>query len=230
MALNWFLTLRNLSKSDAHAAELMEQLKNAGTDDEKENAKNAAQEYLQTLQASQPTDTTTESEVVSETNPVDTEENQPDIVEDDAEPNTQNEPESPASTKESTQEKEITDLSALAFNPRLARCGITREEELFLHGVFVRKMNREEKILMRRSIYQKKTLLANKIQAEYKAKRIEQRLRDANDPEKQRYHQERKYVSAIVNALEGHKNMIWMFSNIEGLTVDIFKELLSTLR
>ena len=125
---------------------------------------------------------------------------------------------------ETTKEKALTDLSQLAFTPRLAKFGITREEELFLHGVYVRKMTRDEKILMRRSIYKKKSLGAAKIQAEYKAKRLAQKERDANDPEKQKYHQERKYISAIVEALEQHKNLGWIFINIEGLTIDMFRE------
>ena len=68
--------------------------------------------------------------------------------------------------------------------------------------------------------------LAGQFKAEYKAKRIAQRERDANDPEKIKFHQERKYIAAIVNALEGHKNMKWIFSNIEDLTVDIFRDLI----
>ena len=43
---------------------------------------------------------------------------------------------------------------------------------------------------------------------------------------KQQYHQDRKLVSAIVNALENHCNIGWIFNHIEGLTVDIFKELI----
>lgn len=230
MALNWFLTLRNLSKTEPQAAEIMELLKKAETDDEKENAKKLAQEFLQKIQSEQNSTETSENQMVSEPETLVPDENQQNIPENDDTPDTENEPKGEPIADKSTQpiekKKEITDLSAPAFNPRLARCGITREEELFLHGVFVRKMDREEKILMRRSIYQKKTLVANKIQAEYKAKRIAQKEKDLKDPEKQKFHQERKYVSAIVNALEQHKNLIYIFSNIEGLTVDICKELL----
>lgn len=184
MGLNWYLQLRNLCKSDAKAAELFQQLQTAGTEDEKDNAKRQAQEYIQTLQSKEVT------------------------------------------TEKTEEKKSVSDLSAPAFNPRLAKCGITREEELFLHGVYVRKLSHEEKILMRRSIYEKKTLRNAKIQAEYRAQRIAQREKEANDPEKIKFHQERKLVFALTNALEQHKNMIWIFSNIEGLTPELLKELL----
>lgn len=223
MALNWFLTLRNLAKTDANAAALMEQLKTAGTDDEKETAKKTAQEYIQKIQSNESdSHPTPEENVVVETNPVVAEQDRPDVHESDVETDTED-----RSASEETQEKKIMlDLSQPAFTPRLAKYGITREEELFLNGVFVRKMDRNEKILMRRSIYQKKTQVAAKIQAEYKAKRIAQKEKDARDPEKIRFHQERKYISAIVNALEEHKNLGWVFSNIEGLTLDVFRDLM----
>lgn len=222
-ALNWYLTLRNLAKTDATAAALMEQLKTAGTDDEKETAKANAQAYIQKIQSNESdSHPTPEENVVVETNPVVAEQDRPDVHESDAETDTED-----RSASEEAQEKKIMlDLSQPAFTPRLAKYGITREEELFLNGVFVRKMDRNEKILMRRSIYQKKTQVAAKIQAEYKAKRIAQKEKDAHDPEKIRFHQERKYISAIVNALEEHKNLGWVFSNIEGLTLDVFRDLM----
>lgn len=227
--LNWYLSLRNLSKTDATAAALMEQLKTAGTDDEKETAKANAQAYIQKIQTS---NSGSENTVISETNPVVAEETGTDSgelrAETSDEGNTQTGIASKNnSTQEESKEKSLMlDLSQPAFTPRLAKYGITREEELFLNGVFVRKMDRNEKILMRRSIYQKKTQVAAKIQAEYKAKRIAQKEKDAHDPEKIRFHQERKYISAIVNALEEHKNLGWVFSNIEGLTLDVFRDLM----
>lgn len=225
-SLNWYLQIRNLASSDAKAAELLEQLKTAESDNEKESAKQNAQEYLQSLQDNSSTDTT-----VPETSPVVAEEVGTDNIQLCDETCDGGNPEDRSTSEsESTQEKSIeeikTDLSQPAFTPRLAKFGITREEELFLKGVFVRKMSREEKILMRRSIYQKKTLGNAKIQAEFKAKRIIQKQKDLNDPEKQKFHQERKYVAAIVNALEQHKNLGWIFSQIEGLTPDIFRELI----
>lgn len=219
MGLNWYLQLRNLCKSDVKAAELFQQLQTAGTDDEKENAKQQAQEYIQTLQSKEVTTEKTEDIVLPETK---------DVVEQDDREDSDAVNDSPvAENAEITEEKKsVSDLNAPAFNPRLAKCGITREEELFLHGVYVRKLSHEEKILIRRSIYEKKTLRNAKIQAEYKAQRIAQREKEANDPEKIKFHQERKLVFALTNALEQHKNMIWIFANIEGLTPEILKELL----
>lgn len=225
MGLNWYLQLRNLCKSDAKAAELFQQLQTAGTDDEKENAKQQAQEYIQTLQSKETTTEKTEDVVLPETkNVVEQDDRESyDVVNDS--PDTENKQSEPEDKQEKT-EKPLSDLSAPAFNPRLAKCGITREEELFLHGVYVRKLSHEEKILIRRSIYEKKTLHNAKIQAEYRAQRIAKREKDANDPEKIKFHQERKLVFALTNALEQHKNMIWIFSNIEGLTPEVLKELL----
>lgn len=231
MALNWYLQLRNLSKTDEKASELMDLLQKATTDEEKESAKEKAKEYVETVCArtqeesndrdtvdTKTTDREEENIVLEET---ERENNNGDSLDtiDNSLPDNEF-----ANENIKQEEKALTDLSAPAFNPRLAKCGITREEELFLHGVFVRKMCREEKMLMRREIYQKKTVRNAQVQAEYRKKRIEQKQKDANDPEKQRYHQERKYVSAITNALEQHKNIGWIFSNIEGLTVDIVKE------
>lgn len=220
MGLNWYLQLRNLCKSDAKAAELFQQLQTAGTDDEKENAKQQAQEYIQTLQSKETTTTAPAEEIPVAENEI--------VVEQDDREDSDVVNDSPVAedAKITEEKKSVSDLSAPAFNPRLAKCGITREEELFLNGVYVRKLSHEEKILMRRSIYEKKTLRNAKIQAEYKAQRIAQREKEANDPEKIKFHQERKLVFALTNALEQHKNMIWIFSNIEGLTPEVLKELL----
>lgn len=222
MALNFFLQIKNLAKTDKVAAELLDSLQKAKTDEEKNTAKENAKNYLQTLQASDANKA--ETEMVPEDTGVVAEPDKQDVRTHDSQRNTENGKESP---EESTQkESKIMDLSAPAFTPRLAKCGITREEELFLKGVFVRKLTREDKLAIRRSIYQKKTLRNSQIQAEYKAKRIEQKQKTLNDPEVQAYHRERKYVSAIVNALEQHCNLGWMFSHIDGLTPDIVKELI----
>lgn len=227
MGLNWYLQLRNLCKSDAKAAELFQQLQTAGTDDEKENAKQQAQEYIQTLQSNETKSEATEENIVTENSDVleANDKSDSDVVIDTS--NTEDkQSESENKQDKSEKEKNLMDLSAPAWNPRLAKCGITREEELFLKGVYVRKLSHEDKILIRRSIYNKKTLRNAKIQAEYKAQRIAQREKEANDPEKIKFHQERKLVFALTNALEQHKNMIWIFSNIEGLTPEVLKELL----
>lgn len=227
MALNWFLTLRNLSKSDETALALFTNLQKATTDEEKSNAKQQAQEYIQKIQSAESAEKPTETDSVPESEEstvVPDSEN----TTDDSELQVQADIESDETVEEPKEEvkSNMLDLSAPAFNPRLAKCGINREEELFLQGVYVRKLSHEEKVLLRRSIYQKKTQRNAKIQAEYKAKRIEQKQQELNDPEKIKFHQERKLVYALTSALEQHKNMIWIFDNIEGLTPDILKELL----
>lgn len=231
MPINWYLQIRNLAKSDARAAEILQQLKTAESDDDKENAKLTAQEYLQTLQSQQDTNPTADVDPETENQTVDNQDAEQDCDETVDLGNAEDRPSDDEDSAESTQETQkkdpsLTDLSQPAFNPRLARYGITREEELFLHGVFVRKMNREEKLLMRRSIYQKKSVVSAKIQADYKQKRVAQKIKDANDPEKIKFHQERRFVSAIVDALNGHKNLGWIFSEIEGLTPDVFRDLI----
>lgn len=222
MALNWYLQIRNYAKTDPVATAILEQLKNAGTDDEKEKAKQQALEYLQALQSDETTTSTEETTIP---------ENEEVVQDTDSEPDsdvcgTPDEEDRPTDPKGTEEENLKTDLSQLAFAPRLAKFGITREEELFLKGVYVRKLSRDEKILIRRSIYQKKTQGNAKIQAEFKAKRIAQKQKDLNDPEKQKFHQERKYINAVADALTNHKNMGWIFSQIEGLTPEILRELI----
>lgn len=230
MALNWYLTLRNLAKADKTAAELFELLKKAETDEEKESAKKTAQDYIAQKNSDDRDSDNSKAEAEIQETPV-VEEDVGQAESDSPVTDSDNlvddsETQLPQDTENTDEEKIKTDLSQLAFNPRLAKCGITREEELFLNGVFVRKMTREEKLLMRRSIYQKKTQRNAQIQEEYRAKRLAQKQKDLHDPEKIKYHQERKLISAVVNALINHKNMIYMFSQIEGLTPDILKELL----
>lgn len=226
MALNWFLTLRNLSKTDETAKELFEQLQKAETDEEKETAKANAQAYIAEKSndnITKPEETPAEIEPVVESEEL--VQGNDDVVDNDnSVPDSEPQPEK--DTEESPEEVKLLDLSQLAFNPRLAKCGITREEELFLNHVFVRKMSHEDKILMRRSIYQKKTKRNAQIQAEFKAKRIAQKQKDLNDPEKIKFHQERKMFAAVLDALENHKNLGWIFSNIDDLTVEIMREFL----
>lgn len=229
--LNWYLTIRNLAKTDTVAAELFDLLKKAETDEEKETAKQKAQDYINQIndndRAIDDTETKDSQEEVVAESPVE-EDSVVDSGKDIATDNSDTVPDNTDTRLVEKEEKEIskTDLSGLAFTPRLAKCGITREEELFLNGILTRKMNRAEKILMRRSIYEKKTKKNAEMQALFRAKRLEQRQKDLNDPEKQKFHQERKYVAAVVKALENRKNFVWIFSQIDGLTPDIMRELL----
>lgn len=233
MALNWYLQIRNLAKSEPAAAEILTLLQNAGTEDEKNTAKQKAQEYIASKESSDNTakeDSKPSEEIVVEeieesyAGDIDS-----DIVVDSFPSSDDTREDVVVENKETVEkdeEKVKQDLSQLAFNPRLAKCGITREEELFLNHVYVRKLSHEDKILMRRSIFQKKNQRYAALQAEYKAKRIAQKQKDLNDPEKIKFHQERKIFSAVLDALTNRRNIGWIFSNIEDLTPDIMKEFL----
>lgn len=214
MAQTWYTQLLKLAKTDEKAAALFNDLKEAQTDEAKETAKSAAQAYIQACDRIQ----TPESEVEEVDQILETIEEtvvQAEVV---AEPVPQVE------TEEVN--KLIFDMSAAAFNPRLAKMGINREEELFLKGVCVRKLSHEDKILMRRSIYNKKHAYMDGKQKEFKKQRAKAMAKAANDPAAIKYHNQRKYVDKIIEALRAHKNFTWMFTNIKGLTPEVMKELL----
>ena len=113
-----------------------------------------------------------------------------------------------------------------AFNPRLAKMGITREEELFIKGIMVRKISKEEKLLIRRSIYQKKKKYTGDMQAKFKEKREKERAARLADPKYQEFQIQRKYILKISEALKANNNIGWMLKNIDGLTVDVLKKLI----
>lgn len=225
---NWLMELTKLSKTDKTAKELLAQLKAATTDEEKEKAKQNGKEYIQAhteTETSTPetnTDTSTtpadpepaaEEKVLAE--PTDAEPADVDIVE-DSRPN-------PVAGK--VIDKKY-DMSEPAFNPRLAKMGITREEELFKLGVYVRKLTRDEKILIRRSIYQKTKGYRAQTQESFKKKQAEARAAREADPAYQKYIHQQQMVLKIEEALKNHYNFEWMFKNIEGLNVDVLRELI----
>lgn len=225
------MELTKLAKTDPQALELYRQLKNATTTEEKEKAKENGKEYIQkiqqeTLQTSDPetTDTGTEPEATEEKPEVETES---DVAEDsgvvgDSDVPTDDIPEKPV---QKIVDKKY-DMSEPAFNPRLARMGITREEELFQQHVYVRKLTREEKFEIRRSIYQKKKQHMRAIQDDFAKRREEQKKQRNADPEYQKFVHQQKFVVRIVEALKAHCNIDWMLKNIDGLTVDVVRELL----
>lgn len=216
MANNWFIRLKQASKSDETAAQLVVAIEKAETDEEKEIAKQNAQAYIGEIQVKE-SEPNPQSET---TTPIPEKETESVDKDKDSDPVLDN------SSADSDKEKIIFDMSAPAFNPRLAKMGITREEELFTKGVCVRKLSHDDKILMRRSIYNKKQGYMSAQQAKFKKERAKARAKAANDPELIKYHNERKYVDKIVDALRSHRNFTWMFTNINGLTPDIVKELL----
>ena len=222
MATNWLMELTKLSKTDPQALELLRQLKSANTEEEKQKAKENGKTYIETIQKQEKiqtsdtkTTTQTKDEVVSE----DLENNQDECDSDDI-------PDRDVVQKKVVDKK--YDMSEPAFNPRLAKMGITREEELFQMHVFVRKLTREEKMEIRRSIYQKKKQYTRQTQEKFRQQRAEKIAILQADPTYQKYQAQQKYVIRIVEALTNHYNVDWMLKNIEGLTVDIIRELLQT--
>lgn len=223
---NWLMELTKLSKTDETALDLLRQLKSASTDEEKEKAKKDGKEYIQAqaevqqaetgaVRAEATTDTTDNTKPVLDAQAV--EEDKDNDIAGDSEPNDV--------VPQKVVEKKY-DMSEPAFNPRLAKMGITREEELFKLGVFVRKLTREEKIAIRRSIYQKKKKYTSTIQDSFKKKQAEARAAKLADPEYQKYVHQQQLVLRIEEALKNHCNMEWMFKNIAGLTPDVLRELI----
>lgn len=221
---NWLMELTKLSKTDETALNLLRQLKSASTDEEKEKAKQNGKEYIQALQEA-PADTIPAEEVSATAPEDDTETETTQDLEEDKDSDIVSDPE-PVNVPETKVVEKKYDMSEPAFNPRLAKMGITREEELFKMGVFVRKLTREEKIAIRRSIYQKKKKYTSTIQDSFKKKQAEARAAKLADPEYQKYIHQQQLVLRVEEALKNHCNMEWMFKNIEGLTPDVLRELI----
>lgn len=212
MVRSWYADLQKMAKTNAQAAQFLDKLQKAETDDEKDAAKIEAREWVW---AQMPEKDEEPVPIMVET-PV--EQSDP-VVEVGV-------PGGDLNEEESDKERLIFDMSADAFNPRLAKMGINREEELFLKGVCVRKLSHEDKILMRRSIYNKKHAYMDGKQKEFKKQRAKAMAKAAQDPAVIKYHNQRKYVDKIIEALRAHKNFTWMFTNIKGLTPEVMKELL----
>lgn len=229
MATNWLMNLTRLAKTDKTALELLRQLKSAQTDEEKEKAKQNGKEYIQAYtetKTSTPEADTDAGTTHADPEPA-TEENKM-VAEDPVEDSDGTVGLDTGVGDESVQrpiEKKY-DMSEPAFNPRLAKMGITREEELFKLGVYVRKLTREEKILIRRSIYQKKKQYMSATQDAFKKKQAEARAAKLADPEYQKYVHQQQLVLKVEEALKNHYNMEWMFRNIPGLNVEVLRELL----
>ena len=217
------MELTRLSKTDQTALELLRQLKSAPTEQEKQKAKENGKEYIQKknqetkLQTSNPETTTqtTAETVVQETMGEHKNDDSINIV-------------APVHVVQKREVEAKYDMSEPAFNPRLAKMGITREEELFQQHVYVRKLTRQEKLEIRRSIYQKKKGYMKNIQEKFKQERAEKMAKLQADPEYQKYLHQQKLVIRVVEALKSHCNIDWMFKNIEGLTPDVLRELLKT--
>ena len=223
------MELTKLSKTDQTALELLRQLKSATTEEEKEKAKQNGKEYIE--KTIQPEQAQPEPETLQtsdpETTKTGTDEMVPEDVAEDQNINSDNDiPDNDVVQTKIVDKK--YDMSEPAFNPRLAKMGITREEELFQMHVYVRKLTREDKMEIRRSIYQKKKNYTRTTQEKFRQQRAEKLAALQADPEYQKYQNQQKYVIRIVEALKNHYNVDWMLKNIEGLTVDVIRELLET--
>ena len=215
---NWLIELTRLAKTDKTALELLGQLKSASTDEEKEKAKQNGKEYIQKTQEVQTSNP--EANTKAETDPV------AKILPEDTNQTGDYDPEPVRVQKKEVDAK--YDMSEPAFNPRLAKMGITREEELFQMHVYVRKLTREDKMEIRRSIYQKKKNYTRQTQERFRKQREEKIAALQADPEYQRYQNQQKFVLRIEEALTNHYNIDWMLKNIDGLTVEVVRELLQS--
>lgn len=229
MAKNWLMDLTRLAKTDKTALELLRQLKSAQTDEEKEKAKQNGKEYIQAYTEKETS--TTETDTNAGTTHPDpepaTEEDKP-VAESPMEDSDNDIGMDPVASDKGVQRRidKKYDMSEPAFNPRLAKMGITREEELFKLGVYVRKLTRDEKIEIRRSIYQKKKKYMAATQERFKKQQAEARAAKLADPEYQKYIRQQQLVLKVEEALKNHCNMEWMFKNIPGLSVNVLRELL----
>ena len=227
--MNWLMQLTSLAKENQTALELLRALKAATTEEEKEKAKENGKAYIEAQK-------TTSIQTNEEKEPISTAEETgtPDPVAEDTTPPVQDLEEnqtgdSANSDSDSDEDKAVEskyNMAEPAFNPRLAKMGITREEELFIKGIMVRKISKEEKLLIRRSIYQKKKKYTGDLQAKFKEKREKERAARLADPKYQEFQIQRKYILKISEALKANNNIGWMLKNIDGLTVDVLKKLI----
>lgn len=143
------------------------------------------------------------------------------------------EPATPAPEPESTPEEQSTvvaspapDMNEPALNPRLAKIGITREEELFIQGVVIRPMSRQDRILVRRSIANKKDKYQKELMAEYKERQKEAKKRALTDPKVIAFNRKQKFVMQIRDAFQQNWNFDAIFSKIDNFTTNDMDELI----
>lgn len=143
------------------------------------------------------------------------------------------EPATPAPEPESAPEEQSTivaspapDMNEPALNPRLAKIGITREEELFIQGVVIRPMSRQDRILVRRSIANKKDKYQKELMAEYKERQKEAKKRALTDPKVIAFNRKQKFVMQIRDAFQQNWNFDAIFSKIDNFTTNDMDELI----
>lgn len=209
--INWFAELIKIKTTDPKAKDLFELLKKASTEDEKTQAKATAKAYIESI-CKEPEPITVPKEEIPAPKVIEPELPKPIVKE--------------KPVVEETPVYEATDLSAPAFNPRYAKWGLNREEELFLKGVLVRPMKREERIKFRSAINAKKYAFTDKLQADFRAKQKEQAIKDASDPEKIKFNNNRVFVKAICEELQQNHNIEYILRVVDNLTVETLRDLL----
>ena len=118
------------------------------------------------------------------------------------------------------------DMNEPALNPRLAKIGITREEELFIQGVVIRPMSRQDRILVRRSIANKKDKYQKELMAEHKERQKEAKKRALTDPAVIAFNRKQKFVMQIRDAFQQNWNFDAIFSKIDNFTTNDMDELI----
>ena len=118
------------------------------------------------------------------------------------------------------------DMNEPALNPRLAKIGITREEELFIQGVVIRPMSRQDRILVRRSIANKKDKYQKELMAAYKQQQAETKRRNLTDPKVIAFNRKQKFVMQIRDAFQQNWNFDAIFSKIDNFTTNDMDELI----
>ena len=170
------MQLTAMASTDETALNLLRELKNATTEEEKEKAKENGKAYIEKVKTIQTNaEETPAAEETGTPDPVaeDTTPPAQDLEENQAGDSVGSDSDSVGSDSDSGEDKAVEakfNMAEPAFNPRLAKMGITREEELFIKGIMVRKISKEEKLLIRRSIYQKKKKYTGDLQSKFKEK------------------------------------------------------------
>lgn len=213
--------MQSIAKTDDTAAQLFQALKNAGTDSEKAQAKQNAMDYVTSITEAKIE--TFEDTIIPTEEPVVEEEKPQTINPNEIMPKF--EPKHEEKPKEEVQHSEY-DLSGPAKKKRYAEMGLTWEEELFLQGVNIRNMKRDERIKFREGIQMKKDRFMNKLQEDWQREQAIKAAKAASDPEMIKFNNQRVFMTKILEELDQHHNVPYVMKMVDNLTPDIFCELL----
>lgn len=225
MANNWYFELQSLAKTNDEAKKHLQALKSATTEEEKATAKELAQAFVNAQaepeKPQEPIDVSKKD--IPEFNTV-----KPEVKEAPKTIDPTNIQEKPIIKAKPVKKVELepADMTLPAYNPNLAKMGINREEELFKKGIMIRKMTLQEKIAMRESIYQKTHKYNSAIQEKFRQEQLARIEKDAHDPEKIKWNNQRRLFNRILDELAQNHNIYYMFKEIDGLNPDVMRELL----